>query len=86
MKQFDIRLVGQPAGPVTRIEAVNEYQAVAEVAQCAVNDVMPPIWRQGFRRLTWGQLEAGINEYEERCYMPIDNSGRQWLVRDGRVD
>lgn len=49
-----------------RIEAANDYYAVAEAASCAVNDVALPIW----------QGDHG------RCYMPFDNSGRQWLVHD----
>lgn len=63
-----------------RIEAPNDYHAVAEAAGCAVNDVPIPIWEGEPER---HPLAGDRPRYAVRCYMPRDNSGRQWLVRDG---
>lgn len=65
MKTFRVIEVGTLQGVV--VEAHNDDHAIAEVAQCAVNDVPLPLWGQPDGR---------------RCYMPFDNSGRQWLIEE----
>lgn len=55
------------------IEAANDYHAVAVAADCALNDVPLPIWQEA--EVSWRQRGA-------RCYVPNDNTGRQWLVHD----
>lgn len=71
MKTFLVQLVGEHAS--RPIEAANDYHAVAEAANCAVNDVAIPIWEEKVE--SWAPRGS-------RCYMPLDNTGRQWIVRD----
>lgn len=71
-----ITMVGEQRA--THVEAYNDYEAVAEIAGCTVHAVCLPIWRRG-RRSRWNP-----QDYTERCYMPRDNTGRQWLVKDER--
>lgn len=70
MKTLRIQQIGEHAGVV--VEAPNDYHAVARAAGCAVNDVPLPIW----------QSTPGRHGRTQRCYMPLDNTGRQWLVED----
>ncbi|MNL67914.1 hypothetical protein D3C87_1925600 [compost metagenome] len=70
-------IVTEVCGPSTTVEASNDYQAVAEVAGCAQNDVPVPIWEETVR----GGLPRG-----KRCYMPLDNTGRQWIVEDTKEE
>jgi hypothetical protein len=58
-------------GPGKPIEACNVFHAVAEAAGCSVHDVCLPIWIDWCDR--WGA--AGIG-----CFMPLDQTGRQWLA------
>lgn len=70
MKKF---IVTEVCGASTTVEAANDYHAVAEVADCAVNDVALPIWEQQVQ--PWAARG-------QRCYMPLDKTGRQWIVED----
>lgn len=65
-------------GPGRPIRACNAYHAVAEAADCALNDVCIPIWE---RRNHWRDQFVGTPPIEQ-CYMPRDGSGRQWLVQE----
>lgn len=71
MKTLAVIEVGAATG--VTVEAANDYHAVAEVADCAVNDVAIPIWERQVH--PWQPRGA-------RCYMPLDGSGRQWIVTD----
>ncbi len=66
MKTYRIRSVGEPMGPWQEVESWTVYAAVAEVADCAINDVPCSIWRN---------RDTGAE-----CFMPRDNTGRQWEV------
>lgn len=71
MRNYQVQLVGQPARPVQTIEAYSPHNAVEIAAGCHWRDVCLPIWRRGRRH---------DGSYQVECYMPLDNSGRQWLV------
>jgi hypothetical protein len=73
MSAFVVTEVGKPES-ARQVEAANDYHAVAEVAGCAVKDVPIHIWEER-RQHPWHPRRA-------RCYMPRDNSGRQWVVED----
>jgi hypothetical protein len=74
MNTYTVQAVGEPMGLVVTIEAYNALYAVAEVAGCDLSVVTLPIWRRG--------PDAWNVSYEVECYMPLDNTGRQWLVRE----
>lgn len=73
-RPFTVQMVGQPAQPLHTVDAYSGIHAVAQVAGCDVMTVGLPIWRQGPDRRG--------ERYEVECYMPLDGSGRQWLVRE----
>lgn len=77
MPWFTITMVGTTERRL--IDADNDYEAVAHVADCNPMDVCLPIWRRGAT-----PTQAHLQQYRERCYMPRDNSGRQWIVRDAQ--
>lgn len=66
-----VQSVGQPMGPFLEIEAASPHHAVEIAAGCHPEDVGLPIWRAGPRF---------NGSWERECYMPRDDSGRQWLV------
>ena len=70
MNTYQVAPVGH--GTPVSIEAHNAIEAVAEAAQCATHMVCLPIWREGPDRLR--------ETYAVECYMPLDGTGRQWLV------
>ena len=74
MKTYTVQSVGEPMGLGITVEAYSALYAVAEVAGCDLLAVTLPIWRQG--------LDKWHRRYEVECYMPLDGSGRQWLVRE----
>ena len=88
MREFIIQTIGQPMGTEQRIEAHTAQNAVAEAANCEVVLVCLPIWRTEPRSHTGGNEASAryLGEYGRECYMPRDDSGRQWLVREVRVD
>ena len=65
---FIVQMVGHPEQPEQTVDAYNPMHAVAQVARCGVLDVCIPIWSRD----------------NTECYMPRDDSGRQWLVREVR--
>lgn len=71
MRNYQVQLVGQPAQPVQEVEAWGAHHAVWLVSGCHPEDVCPPIWPRGPRF---------DGSYQVECFMPLDNSGRQWLV------
>jgi hypothetical protein len=84
MKAYSVQMVGQPAKPVLAIEAHSAAHAVSEAARCDFCAVCLPIWRSNPTSKTGGNVASAryAQEYETECYMPLDNSGRQWLVRE----
>ena len=72
MVDYLVRLVGQPRQPEVAVEASSAAMAVALTAGCRFTDVCLPIWRQG--------PDAWHEHYAEECFMPLDDSGRQWIV------
>lgn len=86
MTTYTVQLVGEPAQPIHYVElsiALPHY-AVAEVAKCDPLAVGLPIWRAEPRSRTGGTTRSAEyhQQYDVECYMPHDNSGRQWLVRE----
>ena len=81
MPTFVVTEIGCPPGAPARIEAPNDYYAVAEAAGCAVNDVCLPIWERNPGRHGIGGARP---IYAQRAYMPLDGSGRQWMVEDAQ--
>lgn len=75
MREFLVQMVGEKDAAI--FESHNDYGAVAQAAGCQIALVCLPIWRRGATR-----AQAYRQEYQERCYMPLDDSGRQWIVRD----
>lgn len=73
MKQWIVQMVGESRTQL--VEAHSSMLAVAEAACCNWRAVCLPIWR---REPSWGR---GLTTYNEECFMPLDNSGRQWIVR-----
>lgn len=75
MPTYHVQLVGEPqhAQPITEhdIGVRLPHYAVAEAAGCAWENVGLPVWRRGPRC---------NGAWDVECYMPADNTGRQWLV------
>lgn len=76
MNQYTVQMVGEPQAeqPQHAVEAHSPWSAVEQVARCNFEDIGLPIWRRGPRfNGTW----------DVECYMPRDDTGRQWLVSQG---
>lgn len=73
MNVYSVQLVGQPP-IVQEIEAYSPHHAVQLAAGCAAEEVCLPIWRAG---------PCFDGTWQRECYMPLDNSGRQWIVSGG---
>jgi hypothetical protein len=78
LRPYTVQAVGEGAGDVLRIEAYNAIHAVAQAASCDVSAVCLPIWRVP-ERATATRHPVGTE-----CYMPRDDSDRQWLVREAQ--
>ena len=63
-------------GPAIPIEAHCAHAAAVAAAGCDWRKVPLPIWRDGLNRYT--------GEAHVQCYMPLDDTGRQWVVTDPR--
>jgi hypothetical protein len=69
-------------------DAGNEYHAVAQAAGCSFADICLPIWTT-YRTVRWfinpytGERQPYLHHrpIEAMCFMPLDNSGRQWIVK-----
>ena len=76
-------------GAKLSIDAHGPSNAVAEVAGCDPRLVCLPIWTQ-HEPTRWHTnphtLKLESSKFHQRlvaeCYMPRDDSGRQWLVRE----
>jgi hypothetical protein len=68
-RKYIVTEVGDPSPRI--VEAPSAWEAVKEVAACAFEEVCLSIWRSE-------PLPNGT--YRKECYMPRDNSGRQWVV------
>jgi hypothetical protein len=67
---YEVQMVGEKDWAY--FEAHSPHHAVEQAAACNFEDVCTSIWRRGPRYDgTW----------QEECYMPRDNTGRQWLVK-----
>ncbi|MEO8298760.1 MAG: hypothetical protein ABI574_13235 [Burkholderiales bacterium] len=88
MNNYIVTEVGWNRGQATKVEAHNDTYAVAQVAGCTVFEVCVPIRCEKPKHWsvhpTSGRpiQKAFWQEYEERYYMPRDDSGRQWMVTD----
>jgi DNA-directed RNA polymerase len=75
MKTYAVRMVGEP--DVGLFEAPSPMHAAAQAAGCHWTQVGLPIWGQDWCRLK--------QRYGIKCFMPLDDSGRQWVVTEHRV-
>jgi hypothetical protein len=73
-RTYAVQMIGEP--DVGLFEAHSATDAVALAAECDWRAVCLPIWWVSPRTKT---PRAPIGT---ECYMPRDDSGRQWLVRD----
>lgn len=71
MEIYRVSMVGGEG--IREIEATSPYAAIAIMARCNWEDVKLPIWRRGPRY---------DGSYDTECFMPLDNTGRQWLLHN----
>lgn len=85
MKTFSVQMVGEV--DIGLLEAHSASDAVVAAAGCEWLDVGLPIWAcvlvfdyDAGRRVP----SVPAHPVGTECYMPRDNSGRQWLVREAK--
>lgn len=71
MQTYRISMVGDKT--IHEVEASSPYAAIAQLAGCNWEEVKLPIWRRGPRY---------DGSYDTECFMPLDNSGRQWVLHN----